>query len=203
MGREAKCTGEFGGGAALGKLLLETDDLIFRGPRRLVVPRADICEAAARNGWLEIAWAGGRARFEVGPGVDRWVQDILHPKGRIDKLDVKPDSRVALVQVRDDAFTAEVRARAATAATRLGAGPYDLIFYRIEEPAGLDRLAELRARLQPAGAVWVITPKGVPALGHVPIVAAARRAGLVDTKTARYSETHTTLKLVIPKAKRR
>jgi hypothetical protein len=33
-------------------------------------------------------------------------------------------------------------------------------------------------------------------------VAAARYAGRVDVQTARFSETHTALKLVIPKAQR-
>jgi hypothetical protein len=202
MGREAQCTGEFDGFRGTGKLLLETDELVFRAEQRLVLARASIREAAASGDWLEIGWAGGRARFEVGRSADRWVQDILHPKSRVDKLEVKPASRVAIIAVPDKDFFEEVAARAARADRRPGKGPYDFIFYRADSPRALDRLTELRGRIQNAGAVWIITPKGDPAMKHETLVAAAKRAGLIDTKTARFSETHTALKLVIPKGNR-
>jgi hypothetical protein len=202
MGREAKCSAVIGKWKGEGKVLLETDDLIFRGENRLVVPRAAISAATEKDGWLEIMYAGGRARFEVGPAAHRWVHDILNPKSRIDKMDVRADSHVATVSMRDAAFVDEVRARAGKVATRLGAGPYDIVFYRADEPAALERLADLRQRIRDTGAVWIVTPKGRPELGHAPVVAAARNAGLVDVKTARFSETHTALKLVIPKAQR-
>jgi Protein of unknown function (DUF3052) len=202
MGREAKVGAEFDGWTGTGKLLLETDDLIFRGEKRLVVPRKAISKATADDAWLDIRWKGGRARFEVGATAARWANDILHPKSLIDKLDVKPDSRAAIVAIRDTAFRDDVAARALKLDARIGAGPYDLIFFGAAKPPDFDRLADLRTRLVPAGAVWIITPKGVREMGHEPIVRAAKAAGLVDVKTARFSETHTALKLVIPKADR-
>lgn len=203
MGREAICEAVIGRWKGEGKLLLETDELIFRSENRLVVKRADIARAEARDGWLVVKHASGNARFGVGQGVERWVDDINNPRTLIDKLGVKAKSRVAAVQVADDAFIDQLRARTATVATRLGPGPYDLIFYRTDTAAGLNRLEQLAARIAEDGAVWIITPKGVPALGHGPIVAAAKHAGLVDVKTARYSATHTSLKLVIPRERRR
>jgi hypothetical protein len=202
MGREAKCSAVIGRWKGEGKVLLETDDLIFRGENRLVVPRADIRSAKAKDGWLEISFAGGRARFEVGPSAHRWVNDILNPRTRIDKMDVKPDSNIAIVSMRDVAFVDEVRARAAKVANRLGAGPYDIVFYRADEPTALAKLVELRTRITESGAVWIVTPKGRPELGHEPVVTAAKQAGLVDVKTARYSGTHTAMKLVVPRAQR-
>lgn len=184
-------------------MLLETDDLIFRGEHRLVVPRADITAAKQHDGWLEISYPGGRARFEVGTSAHRWVKDILHPKTRIDKMDVRPDSVVAAVTMRDSGFVTELRARTTKVATRLGAGPYDIIFYRADRPTALDRLSELRGRITENGAIWIVTPKGRPEVGHNPVVAAAKKAGLVDVKAARYSETHTALKLMVPRARRR
>lgn len=202
MGREAKCSAVIGKWMGEGRVLLETDELVFRGANRLVVPRADIRSAKEKDGWLEISFPGGRARFEVGPSAHRWVDDILNPKSRIDKMDVKPDSDIAIVSMRDAAFVDEVRARAASVATRAGAGPYDIIFYRADAPSALGRLADLRQRIADSGAVWIVIPKGRPELGHEPVVAAAKKAGLVDVKTARYSETHTAMKLVVPKAQR-
>jgi hypothetical protein len=48
------------------------------------------------------------------------------------------------------------------------------------------------------GAIWVIRPKGSPAISEGDVRKAGRNAGLVDTKVARFSETHTAEKLVIP-----
>lgn len=202
MGREAKCRAVIGRWKGEGKVLLETDDLIFRGDHRLVVPRKEIRSAVAEGDWLRIEYPRGTAGFEVGRNADRWARDILHPKSRIDKMDVKPDSRVAAVAMRDDDFIEELLARATAVASRLGRGPYDLVFYRADQPAALARLETLRDRIEQNGAIWIVTPKGRPELGHGPVVAAAKRAGLVDVKTARYSDTHTALKLVIPKAER-
>jgi Protein of unknown function (DUF3052) len=202
MGREAKCDGEFDGWTGPGRLLLETDELIFRGPKRFVIARRAIDSAVAAEPWLEIRYPGGIARFDLGTAATRWAHDINHPKTRIDKLDVKPSSRVICVSLRDAEFAAELKARAARVDGRLGAGPYDFVFFHAAVPGDLDRLIDLRKRLQPAGAIWIVTPKGVREMGHDPIVRAARAAGLVDVKTARFSDTLTALKLVIPKDRR-
>jgi hypothetical protein len=59
-------------------------------------------------------------------------------------------------------------------------------------------------RLDPAGALWLVRPKGK----DTPVTegatrAAALAAGLVDVKVAAFSATHTAEKFVIPLAKRR
>jgi hypothetical protein len=48
----------------------------------------------------------------------------------------------------------------------------------------------------------VVSPKGRPEIGDVVVIAAAKRAGLVDNKVVRFSDTHTALRLVIPRARR-
>jgi hypothetical protein len=202
MGREAKCEAAFDGWTGSGRLLLETDDLIFRGPKRLAIARRSIESATADAGWLEVRYPGGAARFELGPAAERWAHDISNPRTRIDKLDVKPASRTVIVGMRDAEFAAELKARAGRIDGRLGAGPYDFIFFHAGATADLDRLGDLRQRIQTSGAIWVITPKGVRELGHDPLVRAAKVAGLVDVKTARFSETLTALKLMIPTSRR-
>ena len=66
----------------------------------------------------------------------------------------------------------------------------------------LARLAELRQSLVPDGAVWVIRPKGTPAISDADVMAAGKAAGLVDVKVARVSERLTGEKFVIPVTKR-
>jgi hypothetical protein len=202
MGREARCMGEFDGWLGEGKLLLETDDLLFRGASRLKVPLATIRGAEAVEGWLEITHAGGRARFDLGDAAAKWARSIRNPRTRADKLDVRSDANIGIVDIEDAEFLEELRARTSGIGDASKGAGLDLIFYRIDEPGGLERLGELRKRIVDNGAVWVITPKGRPELGHDPIVNAAKAAGLIDTKTARFSDTHTALKLVIPRARR-
>ena len=66
----------------------------------------------------------------------------------------------------------------------------------------LDRLSEIRAKLKPAGAVWVVYPKGVKTITQEEVMRATKLAGLVDVKVAAFSKTHTALKAVIPKLAR-
>ncbi|HEX5141970.1 MAG TPA: DUF3052 family protein, partial [Dehalococcoidia bacterium] len=67
----------------------------------------------------------------------------------------------------------------------------------------LRRLGALRGAIKPAGALWVVSPKGKGIeVKDVDVMAAAREAGLVDTKVVSFSATHTALKLVIPRDRR-
>jgi len=48
------------------------------------------------------------------------------------------------------------------------------------------------------GAIWVIRPRGSDAISEGDVMAAGKAAGLVDIKVARFSDTHSALKFVIP-----
>ena len=71
MGRELTCRGEGTAGAADGRLLLETDELIFRGPARVRIPFSSIKSLAVRDGWLMVRYDRGEMRFEVGTDAGR------------------------------------------------------------------------------------------------------------------------------------
>lgn len=203
MGREALCMAEFSGWTGDGKLLLETDDIVFRGAQRLRVQLRDLKKASADGGWLEIEHTGGTARFDLGNAAAKWAHAINNPKTRIDKLDVKAASKVLVDGLDDDvAFMEELRARTASVDTGGRERDYDLVFTRIENVDDLAGLESLAKRIKPAGAIWIVHPKGRPDLTHDVLVGAAKKAGLIDTKTARFSDTDTGLKLVVPKNKR-
>jgi hypothetical protein len=70
-------------------------------------------------------------------------------------------------------------------------------------PGDAARLAALVPAIAPAGGVWAIYPKGRRELSEDTVRAAGRRAGLVDVKVVRFSETLGALKLVIPRARRK
>ncbi len=202
MGAEAKCELTFGRTKASGKALLETDALIFRGGEvRLAVPYKQMSAVEARNGALRVTFPEGVAEFAIGAAATKWADKILHPPSRIDKLGIKPHHVVLVLGVRDEGFAREVAGSAAKVLTR-AAGAADIIFYAADTRAALERLTPLLAHLARDGAIWVIRPKGVAAITERDVMQAGKKAGLVDVKVARFSDTHTAEKFVIPVAKR-
>ncbi len=116
----------------------------------------------------------------------------------LDKLGVKPDSRIALIGEFPDWFRVLLLQRAAFIAESTPTEPVDLIFLLADSRAELAALPEMRGRIQQNGAIWVVSRKGKAAtLRDVEVISAALDAGLVDNKVVSFSETHTSLRLVI------
>jgi hypothetical protein len=202
MGAEARCKVRFGKEVGEGKALLETDEIRFRGEPRLKIPLKDVKKAEAKDGVLRVTFSGGVAAFELGEAAERWAQKILSPKSLLDKLGVKPGSRVVVLGVDDAAFLRDLEARAGDVSKGRPRKDADFVFYAAETPADLKKVASLVPCLKPAGALWIVSPKGKPEIKDTVVMAAAKAAGLTDTKVVRWSGTHTALKFVIPVAKR-
>jgi hypothetical protein len=204
MGAESQCTVQFSGQRSEGKALLETDHLIFRGTFRLQIPRKAITKADAADGSLRVTFPDGIAVFELGPAAEKWAEKIRHPPSLLDKLGVKRGMRVAVIGVDDAAFLAELATRTDDVARKTPKTDTEIIVFGANSVSDLARLATLRARLTPAGAIWVVHTKGKAAtLRDVDVFAAAKNAGLVDVKVAAFSATHTAEKLVVPVNRRK
>ena len=202
MGAEAKCTATVGGKKAVGKALLETDELIFRGDDvRLTIPYKSVSSIDAKDGVLHVAWLSGVASFELGPSAVKWADRIRNPPSRIDKLDVKPGQFVLFVGIRDATLREEIETRGAAVLAR-AIEPVDTIFIAANQRVDLNRLATVQKFLKRSGAIWVIRPRGNPNLSESDVMSAGKAAGLVDVKVVRFSETHTAEKFVIPVRKR-
>ena len=202
MGAEAKCTATISGKKAVGKALLETDELIFRGEDvRLKIPYKSVSSIDVKDGVLHVAWLSGVASFELGASAVKWADRIRNPPTRIDKLDVKPGQLVLFVGIRDATLREEIETRGATVLARV-IDPVDAIFVAVNERGDLKRLATVQNFLKRDGAVWVIRPKGSPHISEKDVMSAGKAVGLVDVKVVRFSETHTAEKFVIPVSKR-
>jgi hypothetical protein len=173
-----------------GRLQLEPPKLIFRGAERRVFEGDALSGVRAEA--RELILASG-ARFRLPTSALTWAEAIAHPKGRLDKLGVRPGQRVAVMNLEDAQFEAEL-------AARLGARPtksddLDLLFYGADSEGELSHLATLAERLAPRGALWVVSLKGKLArVKDVEVMAAAKRVGLVDSKVCAFSEARTALK---------
>ena len=197
MGQEAKCEARFGGKVSMGKALLETDDLIFRGDFRLSIPLKSIQSIEAADGVLRVTSPAGTALFTLGAQAEKWAHKIRHPRTLADKLDIKPGLRVSMIGVSVD-----LEGRTSDVTEGKAAKESDLIFFGAATDKGLAKLGSLARSLKRNGAIWVVYPKGRQEITEVGVLAAGRQVGLVDTKVARFSDTHTALKFVIPVAKR-
>ena len=124
----------------------------------------------------------------------------------LDKLGVHPGSRVALIgqTVTERWFRELLSERTASIIAGAPTERCDLVFLAADTHDELACLATLARRIEPAGAIWVVSRKGRAAtLRDVEVIVAAKDAGLVDNKVASFSETHTALRLVVPVAGRR
>ena len=202
MGSQAECAVKFGGRVAKGKAHLESDALIFRGDFRLALPFKSLTAVEAEDGELRLTFPEGTAIFELGALAEKWAAKIRQPKSLLDKLGIKPDSQVALVGLRDESFRKQLRERT----RHVGTGPprteLDTIFLEAGAKDDLKKLERLQTFLKRDGSLWVVWPKGREELKETDIIAAAKDAGLVDTKVVKFSESHGALKLVIPLSRR-
>jgi hypothetical protein len=149
-----------------------------------------------------VTWSGGQASFVLLGAAEAWAQKIRSPRTRIDKLGVKPSSRVSVLGVRDVALLEELRDRAsAVTQGRLAKDP-DIVVVQLNSKKDLARLRTLRAAIPDNGAVWALWPKGREELREDDLRGAALRVGLVDIKVVSVSGALSGLKLVVPLAQR-
>ena len=116
----------------------------------------------------------------------------------LDKLGIKPDARVAIVNLDAPWFLDLLRER--TANVTMGAPKLDtdVVIMGADFPPDFEVLPDLRARIRPNGGIWVVSRKGKGAtVRDVEVIERALAAGLVDNKVASFSETQTALRLVI------
>jgi hypothetical protein len=196
MGLETKCVVHVDGAAHHGTALLETDELLFRGPARLKIPFAAITSLDAVDGVLRVTHACGSANFVLGDAAAKWAERIRSPRSLLDKLGVKADMTVSVIGDFGVDFVRGVEERGATMSIGRARKGSDLVFLRAETVAHLSKLASLESILAPSGAIWVVHAKGKGNLKDTEIFAAADSVGLTATKVVRFSETHTAEKLM-------
>lgn len=187
MGQERACLARFRGRSSSGRARLEDKLLDFKGTFHLKIPREAITSVSAERGTLKVRFAEGTAEFDLEAHVEKWAQQLLRPRSLLDKLGVKPDSKVLVLGLDDSSFLDQLRDRTNHVSTGRAQKGLDLIFVSMRSRQDLRRLDTLRRYVHPRGAIWVIWPKGQKAFRDI------RDAGpeyydpgrtLLDTKRA-------------------
>ena len=180
------------------KVLLETEEIIVRGELRTKIPFKSIRKAAVERGALALDLADERILLELGAdAAKKWLDKINNPKSRIDKLGVKKGQVVSIVGNAPEDFLNELEAQGVKASGKV-AKDSDIIFLFADKPAVLSKISTLVKSMKRDGAIWVVHPRGRADLLDAHVFAAAKAAGLTDVKVARFSDTDTAEKLVIP-----
>jgi hypothetical protein len=198
MGSEARCNVRFGKQQSEGQVLLETNEILFRGAFRLKIPLATIKSVKAVSGALRVYTPEGLVVFELGAAAEKWCDKILHPKPRLEKLGVKSGARVSLVGNFDADFLQELGART-DALTKNKVGPdSEWILLAADSQKELSAVAKLAKTMRGASALWIVYPKGQKDITEDDVLFAGRQAGLKDVKVVGFSPKRTALKFVIP-----
>ena len=198
MGQEIACKVRIDGKTHEAKALLETDGIIVRGAKRIMIPFRQVKSLDAVDGALHLTWGAHEASLHLGDTTaKKWLDKIRNPKSRLDKLGIKPGQRISVIGVDDPDIVGELTGRGADVSSKPRKGS-DGIFFGANENGDLTKLKKLKESLAPAGALWVIRPKGTKTITEAATMAAGKAAGLVDVKVVKFSDTYTAEKFVIP-----
>jgi hypothetical protein len=202
MGAEVICKVQFGKQESEGKALLETGEVLFRGAFRLKIPFSSIKSAKAVDGELRLRTADGSAVFHLGPVAAKWRDKILHPKSRIEKLGVKPESKVTLMGEFEPEFVRELAVLTKSVSKGKVTADAEWIFFASDSRGELGSLPRISKSMHGATALWIVYPKGQKQITENDVLVAGRKSGLKDVKVVGFSLTHTALKFVIPLSQR-
>lgn len=202
MGSEVFCKLRFGEQESEGKALLETSEIVFRGDFRLKIPFSTLKSAKAVDGELCLETAQGPAIFQLGATAEKWLEKMLHPKSRIEKLGVKSGAKVSVIGKFDAEFLHEILALAKSITKGRAARDADHIFFAANRKNDFSSLSKVRKALSGAAALWIVYPKGQKHITENDVLSAGRKSGLKDVKVVGFSPTHTALKFVIPLSRR-
>lgn len=205
MGLESACTLVQGKGRDAGWAHLDAKELLFRGESRRVFSLAG-AHATAEGPRLFLTASAETITLELesARSAKLWAEKINSPRTRLQKLGIKPETRLLALSLQDASAMAELGAALDSApATKPKANAvYDVILLAVREVAKLDQLHKLVPllvtgdELKPPGALWVLWPKGRKDLRHEEVVEAAKAVGLSQTKSAAFNDELTGLRLV-------
>src|SRR5260221_112744 len=105
----------------------------------LSIPFQCIERMEASGGKLNIKFPDGLAVFHLGDKAEKWADRIRNPPSRLDKLGVKPESKVQLIGKHDEDFRRELTNRGAVVVK----SKPDLAFLAVKQKDDLVELAYL------------------------------------------------------------
>lgn len=198
MGLESPCVAVIDGKRFDGKLLLEGDELVLRGGEKpLKYKVSSLKKLTANNSRLSATTKGVDVCFQIEGDAAKWLKKIQNSPTRESKLGIKAGTKVFLSGEFEDEFV-----NAAKPHVTSDPKEADLLLLSAKRRADLKKAKPLKAKMNPAAAIWIIYPKGIKAIREIDVLETLRSFGLKDVKVMSFSPTHTGLKFVIPLSER-
>ena len=195
MGREATCECRWANESASCKVLLETTELIVRGPIRRRVAIASLTQIEVQG--EKLLFHAGDDEVVLGLGVsmaESWAKKIAAPPPTLAaKLGISNSSHLLLI---GEFETDELKA-AVAAAGSVDGKKTNLILACVRTTADLNFALD-RYAVQPSQPpIWIIYPKGSGTpLPEAQIRNTLRHEGFIDTKVASVSSSLTALRFI-------
>jgi hypothetical protein len=198
MGREANCHCQWASESADCKVLLETHDLIVRGPSgsiRRSVPIASLTEIEVHDNQLLFRVGEDHVALALGlEKAQRWARALTAPPPTLAmKLGISTASHLALIGELD---TEELQTAIAEAASTDG-NDANLILAKVRTSVDLNHALDAYSAYASDPPIWIIYAKGSgKPLTESDIRNTMRREGLIDTKVASVSTILTALRFI-------
>jgi hypothetical protein len=189
MGREASTYAQVGNEEGEARALLESTELILRGPIKRRFPKTAVEQVRVDGDALRFRVADEAVTLHLGAKqAQSWAAAIAKPPPSLrSKLGLNDDARALLIgDLKDEALAQATDGRLTTNGAQA-----QMIIAVVEGPADLAKARQAQD-LFPQTPLWVIYPKGRGvAFGDGAIRAILREAGLRDTKSCAVSDTLT------------
>lgn len=131
------------------------------------------------------------------------MPDVISTRPLLDKLGVKANSRVALINIEDAEFRRLLAGRTQDITEGEPLPGSNLVFLGVDDGPELLQLPALRQRIVSNGGIWVVFRKGrLGTIRDIEVMEAGKSSGLIDNKVVAFSASHTSIRLVIPLALR-
>jgi hypothetical protein len=122
--------------------------------------------------------------------------DVPSTRPLLDKLGVKPGTRVAVIGLDDPGFLELLMTRTGDVFVGRRRVGLDQLFVRFDRREDLPRLGGHKRFIAKDGAIWALWPKGSKAINENDVRDAALDVGLVDVKVVSFSQELSALKLI-------
>ena len=198
MGREALCECTVAGTTAKVKALLETEEIILRGPIHMTAPLKSLKNIRVESEALCFTFRDTPVQLRLGAKAsDSWAKKIkIPPPTLADKLGITGKVVRAIGPVEKPIYSA------LESALLVREEDPDLLIACIETPESLAfTLREAKKQLARFIPIWLVYRKGPGhPINEAVIRATLRAQGMMDTKVASVSEHLTALRFNVPKS---
>lgn len=198
MGLESRVRARYKRQESDGRLHLDSQELTFRGTEFKWSARIDQgIKAVAANGRLVVRTAREQIEFEVGDTVERWVEKILNPPTRLQKLGVKAGMKCWVSSGFDAEFKNELTSNGALLVKKLA--ECQLAFFLLTKRSDLIKLVSSLGGLPLGVNIWLVWPKAKDTVSQNDVMQTAREHGMGPSKTAAFDESHSSMRFALKK----